>query len=352
MLRYFRFLFLRAVLPQEGYSLNFVNLKYFLTAAEELNMTKAAQKLYISPQSLSNHIARLEQELNIQLFERTPKLRLTYAGECTAKIAAQMLKLNKQMQVQINDIINQRRGNLNIGLVTRTRGRILLPRILPAYHRMNPDVELHLEVGSSDVLAEKLKEGILDLIFTMKQDVGNSNICALEVYRENFCLIASECTMRQLFPDNTKTVVRAFEKGVDLSAFRTASFLMMEPGTPIRKQADQLFLSADWEPKIILESTDLETLLALCYAGMGVTFAHERTALHSFAKNLAGGTSAVHVFPIMDEAFTGCTFLCYRRSEYLSKALREFITLTMETFQRPKPFFEPLIAGGGDYNAL
>ena len=332
--------------------MNFVNLKYFLTAAEELNMTKAAQRLYISPQSLSNHIARMEQELNIQLFERTPKLRLTYAGECTAKIAAQMLKLNKQMQVQINDIINQRRGNLNIGLVTRARGRILLPKILPAYHRMNPDVELHLEVGSSDVLAEKLKEGSLDLIYTMKQDTGNGSICAQEVYRENFCLIVSESTMRQLFPDNTKTVVRAFERGVDLSAFRMAPFLLMERGAPVRIQADQLFLSVDWEPNVILESTDLETLLALCYAGMGVTFAHERTALHSFAKNLAGGTSAVHVFPILDDAFTGRTFLCYRRSEYLSKALREFITLTMETFHQPKPFFEHLLTEGVTYAAL
>lgn len=332
--------------------MNFVNLKYFLTAAEELNMTKAAQRLYISPQSLSNHISRLEQELNIQLFERTPKLRLTYAGECTAKIASQMLNLNKQMQVQINDIINQRRGNLNIGLVTRARGRILLPRILPAYHRMNPDVELHLEVGTSDMLAEKLKDGALDLIFTMKRELGNSTVCALEVYQENFCLVVSEATMRQLFPDNTKTVVRAFEKGVDLSAFREAPFLMMEPGTPIRKQADQLFLSMDWQPNIILESTDLETLLALCYAGMGVTLAHERTALHSFAKNLAGGTAAVHIFPIIDDAFTGYTFLCYRRSEYLSKAARDFISLTMETFQRPTPVFEYVLPERGISNAL
>lgn len=331
--------------------MNFLNLKYFLAAAEELNMTQAAQKLYISPQSLSNHISRLEQELNVQLFERSPKIRLTYAGVCTARIAAQILNLNKEMHLQLNDIINQRRGSLSIGLVTRARGRILLPTVLPTFHRMNPNIELHLEVGSSDALYEKLKDGSLDLIFTMKSALDN-DICTLEVYRERFCLIVSQKMMRQMFPDNTKAVIHAFEGGVDLAAFKNAPFLMMERGTPIRKQASAVLAQMDWEPEVILESTDLETLLALCYAGMGVTFSYERTALHSFAKNLAGGNEDAHIFPIADEHVEGQTLLCYRRSQYLSKAAREFITLTMETFHQPLPVFESFLPEGGSYSAI
>lgn len=321
--------------------MNFVNLKYFLTAAEELNITKAAQKLYISPQSLSNHISRLEQELNVDLFEHTPKLRLTYAGACVARLAAQMLNLNREMQIQLNDIINQRRGSLSIGLVTRARGRILLPTILPTFHRLNPDIELHLEVGPSDALLSKLKDGSLDLIFTMKSPLDN-DICFFEVYQERFCLVISSSMMHQHFPDNTRAVVHAFEKGVDLSAFSEAPYLMMEPGTPIRKQADRILASLNWKPKIILESTDLETLLALCYAGMGITFAYERTVLHSFARNLAGGDRDAYLFPIQDELATGRTLICYRKSQYLSKATKEFIALTLDSFHQPLPFSFPV----------
>lgn len=320
--------------------MNFVNLKYFLAAAEELNITKAAQKLYISPQSLSNHIARLEQELNVELFEHSPKLRLTYAGICVARISAQMLTLNREMQIQLNDIINQRRGSLNIGLVTRARGRILLPMILPTFHRMNPDVELHLEVGASDVLLNRLKEGALDLIFTMKPPL-DSDICFFEVYQERLCLVISSGMMRQYFPDNTKSIVHTFESGVNISAFSQVPYLMMESGMPIRKQADRVLAPLEWKPKIILESTDLETLLALCYAGMGVTFAYERTVLHSFAKNLAGGDRDAYLFPILDELTTGHTLICYRKSQYLSKATKEFISLTMNAFQQPNPTFPP-----------
>ena len=47
--------------------MNFQHLKYFLTVAEELNITRAAERLYISQQSLSNHIGNLERELDVKL---------------------------------------------------------------------------------------------------------------------------------------------------------------------------------------------------------------------------------------------------------------------------------------------
>ena len=50
--------------------MNFRNLQYFLAAAEEKNITHAARKLYISQQSLSGHIAKLEEELGVSLFQR------------------------------------------------------------------------------------------------------------------------------------------------------------------------------------------------------------------------------------------------------------------------------------------
>ena len=60
--------------------INFLNLEYFLVAAEELNFTRAAKKLYISQQSLSSHISNLEKEFDVVLFNRTSPLTLTYAG--------------------------------------------------------------------------------------------------------------------------------------------------------------------------------------------------------------------------------------------------------------------------------
>ena len=73
--------------------INFLNLEYFLVAAEELNFTKAAKKLFISQQSLSNHISNMEKEFDVILFNRTTPLTLTYAGQALKAKARQMLEL-------------------------------------------------------------------------------------------------------------------------------------------------------------------------------------------------------------------------------------------------------------------
>ena len=60
--------------------MNFTSLRYFLVTAEEGNITHAANRLFISQQALSGHINKLEKELNLRLFHRTPVFSLTYAG--------------------------------------------------------------------------------------------------------------------------------------------------------------------------------------------------------------------------------------------------------------------------------
>ena len=84
--------------------MNFQHLKYFLMVAEELNITRAAERLYISQQSLSNHIGNLERELDVKLFTRSPKLSLTYAGGLLVDTATQTLDLHSQYLSKVGDI--------------------------------------------------------------------------------------------------------------------------------------------------------------------------------------------------------------------------------------------------------
>ena len=76
--------------------INFLNLEYFLVAAEELNFTRAAKKLFISQQSLSNHISNLEKEFDVVLFNRTSPLTLTYAGHSLKARARDLLNLRDE----------------------------------------------------------------------------------------------------------------------------------------------------------------------------------------------------------------------------------------------------------------
>ena len=109
--------------------INFLNLEYFLVAAEELNFTRAAKRLFISQQSLSNHISNLEKEFDVVLFNRTTPLTLTYAGQALKGKARKILELRDETYRELADIKDFSIGQLTIGL-SHTRGRMILPEIL------------------------------------------------------------------------------------------------------------------------------------------------------------------------------------------------------------------------------
>ena len=115
--------------------MNFLNLQYFCVAAEELSFTKAAKRLFISQQSLSSHISRLEEEFGVVLFNRTQPVTLTQAGECLYRNSQILLYQKHQTEKAIQDIRDFRSGELTVGVST-SRGAIMLADIVPAF----PDI--------------------------------------------------------------------------------------------------------------------------------------------------------------------------------------------------------------------
>lgn len=117
--------------------MNFLNLKYFIVTAEEMNFTKAAKRLFISQQSLSNHIAKLEDYFGVQLFDRNTPLTLTDAGESLLKSARKILNVKQEAELELQDIRDFRSAVLTIG-VPNTRGSVILPPLLMKFGRDFP----------------------------------------------------------------------------------------------------------------------------------------------------------------------------------------------------------------------
>ena len=164
--------------------INFLNLEYFLAAAEELNFTRAAKRLYISQQSLSSHISNLEKEFGVALFNRTAPLTLTYAGQVLKRRARQLLLLREETYHEISDIKDFTKGQLTIGM-SHTRGRKILPQILPVYQERFPGIDLHLKEGNSSELDADLLHGDVDLVIGLLpfkvENVETVPICEEEI---------------------------------------------------------------------------------------------------------------------------------------------------------------------------
>lgn len=137
-------------------------LQYVLAVAEHQNFTKAAQKVFVTQPTLSMQIQKLEDELDIQIFDRSKKpIQLTETGR---KIVNQARNIVNESD-RIQDIVDQQKGfiggEFRLGVIP-TIMPTLLPMFLTNFIKKYPKVKLKIEELNTEAIIEKLKEGHLD----------------------------------------------------------------------------------------------------------------------------------------------------------------------------------------------
>ena len=304
--------------------MNFLSLEYFIVVAEELSMTKAAKRLYVSQQSLSKHIIKLEQNLNIKLFNRTPGLSLTYAGSRFLRSAIQILNIKRQITMEMDDINNHVRGELRIG-ISHTRGRVILQKLLPHFAKSHPLIDISVKEGNSKELEEYLLHGQIDLLIGFAPiylDVAET----IEILKERLLLVVPNKMMVRKYGDKSAGMAATYKKGTDIEDFLDFPFLMITEGNRIRTIFNKYLNHKKLSANIILEVESIETLLSLASEGMGITIYPEM-----FSKNLSpllnqNETSPVHFFPLDDPFTIGSLVIAYHRERYLSEPMQDFIS--------------------------
>lgn len=309
---------------------NFLNLEYFLVAAEELNFTKAAKRLYISQQSLSNHISNLEREFGIALFHRTTPLTLTYAGQVLQKRTRQLLDLREETYQELYDIKDFSKGQLTIG-VSHTRGRKVLPEILPIYKERFPNIQLHLKEGNSTELDAGLLHGDVDLIIGMLP-FRVENVETVPICEEEILLVVPDSILEKYFPDQLEEIKIRLKEAADLSLLKECPFLLINPGNRVRTLADEMFEDAQVTPNVILETENIETVLALSAKGMGITFYPKMfiSSLEPLMPNLSK-FSNLNFYSLHYPKAHGTLAIGYHKGHYMSRATKEFIKIAKES---------------------
>ena len=137
-------------------------LQYVLAVAEYKNFTLAAEKSFVTQPTLSMQVQKLEEELDVILFDRSKKpLTITTVGE---KIVAQAKNIVNEA-LRIKDIVSQDKGYVGgpftLGIIP-TIMPTLLPMFLKSFIEKYPDVNLIIKEQNTDQLIESLKEGSID----------------------------------------------------------------------------------------------------------------------------------------------------------------------------------------------
>ena len=122
------------------------HLLYFVEVAKQESFTKAADALYLTQPTISKMVKSLEDELGVTLIRRSTKhIELTDAGYAVLNQAQQIVESMKNLEVELNDVLQLRKGSIRIGLPPMV-GSLYFAPIIGAFKAAFPQIELHLFV--------------------------------------------------------------------------------------------------------------------------------------------------------------------------------------------------------------
>ncbi len=232
-------------------------LRYFLAVEESRHFTQAADILGVSQPTLSKQIHSLETTLGAPLFERARNaVVLTAAGETLLPLARRMVADANAARDAIQEIVGLRRGRVRLG-ATPSLCSSLVPAVFRRFRAEHPDVELHVNEGSSQDMITHLLARDLDLALIVEPaDHGvDPALRSTPVLRESL-VIASVEPMRHEY--------------VSLSELRDTPMVMFRPGYDLRDATLEACRQAGFTPRFAVEGGEMDAVLAFVEAGLGV----------------------------------------------------------------------------------
>lgn len=294
-------------------------LLYTLKIAEEKNFSRAADKLHIAQPSLSQQLSKLEQELGVKLFQRnTSTVELTFAGASFIQHAQKIMDAVAQLRQEMDDISQLRAGRVVVGSMPIT-GSHLLPYVLPAFKDAYPDIEITL-LEDTSLNLEKLTAG------------GGTDLSLLSLPLQEPTLayepIGEEIIDLAVPPNHRLASSGEARSGVKLEQLRDEPFIVLKKGQGFRKLTVDLCRGAGFEPNVVFESNNIETVQSLVAAGMGITLVPRFIARAKRSELIPA------YLPLAEPVPSRTLVIAYRKGRYLSKAAEAFIDTFKATMEQ------------------
>jgi DNA-binding transcriptional LysR family regulator len=234
-------------------------LRYFVAVAEQGSLTRAAARLHIAQQSLSQQIRTLEAQLGVTLFERSSRgVELTDVGAVLLREAPPVLARPEPAAEAVRRAARGEQGELRVGFLS-TVANYFMPPVVRAFRERHPGVTLHTEDLTIAALVAGLRDGTLDAGLSRPPLVDD---------------LATEIVLREpvaaVLPEGHPLADRAELTLADL-ADEPWVLTPRSSWPPWHKLYDQDFARAGYQPRVVQRGTTPQGLLALVAAGVGVT---------------------------------------------------------------------------------
>ena len=300
--------------------MDFKDLSYVVAIAEHQKITTAANALFISQPTLTKFLQRLEHDLGQKLFHKAGnKFLLTYAGQRYVAKAVEILKLKKELDDEMADIVKSNSGELNVGYPA-VRGGYMLPYTLPLFKKLYPNVKINTTEAPSASLENMLVDGSVDLAF-FNGPPKNPDIAYDIITTEEVVLLLSN--KHPLANKGVKKKLCRYP-WVDLAEFKDELFILQKPEQRTRQIVDRYLKSNDITLSNVLITSNIRAAADLAAQNYGIAFVCDTHLKHmDLGKNIV-------CFSFGRPSLSVDFVAAFRKGSYLSSFAQEYIKIVKQ----------------------
>ncbi len=282
----------------------FRQLQVFESIARNGSFTAAAEELFLTQPTLSMQMKKLSAIVEMPLYTQVgKKIYLTEVGEELLKSCRSIFATLDDFQMTVSDIKGVKKGNLRISGVTT--GEYFVPRILGAFCKKYPGINVSLEVTNRQRVIERL-ESNLDDIYIVGQAPMGDHIHRVPFLKNPLVILA---------PPHHPL---ANERNIPLEALAEENFIMREPGCGTFLSMDKLVKDRHFSFRSSMALGSNEAIKQAVIGGLGISL----LSIYALTHEIASGEVAildVEGFPVQD-----CWYLCYPEGQKLSVVAQVF----------------------------
>ena len=287
------------------------HLRYFLTVCEEMNFTKAAERLMIAQPPLSRQIKDLEEELGAPLFIREHhSLALTDEGVRFRSYANRIVSLADRSVEDIKEMNTGLQGTVYIAEVEGKAPR-LTSSYIASFSKLHPDVQYNIWNGNSDEVTARVRNGLADLAIIM-EPYDPKDLHTVPVYKEPWVAMFS-CD---------HPLAKSKKKTIPLKLLAEHDLIIPSRGSRLQEISDW-FSPLGITPKIRARISNATTVYELCVQNVGV-------AIYPAAAGDLIHDDSVMIRKITDPEFMTTYILIYSDTHPLSPVADKFIEHVLE----------------------
>ncbi|WP_020162702.1 LysR substrate-binding domain-containing protein [Cycloclasticus pugetii] len=239
--------------------MNLRDLKYIVAVAETKSFVKAAEQCFVSQPTLSMQIKKLENSLNIKIFERNNKhVLVTEIGKQVIETAKRILQDAEHISILAKHEQDPFAGDFTLGAFP-TIAPYILPKLIPLIKKKLPNLRLILVEEKTDILLHKLKTGLIDAAL-LAGPIHDESLIAENLFDDEFKLAVATN-----HPLAEQTIINPDE-------LTNQPLLLLDEGHCLRDQALQFCQLSGIDEEQNVRATSLETLRQMVIAGTGITF--------------------------------------------------------------------------------